>query len=71
MVIEAMKIAVLNRAKGLGYVETIVKDWLAKNIKTPEDLKALEAEKQRSKPKNQDQPLNIDYEASAKSKYGW
>lgn len=71
MVIEAMKIAVLNRAKGLGYVETIVKDWLAKNIKTPEDLKAFEAEKQRSKPKNQDQPLNIDYEASAKSKYGW
>ncbi|HHV32212.1 MAG TPA: DnaD domain protein, partial [Clostridiales bacterium] len=73
MVIEAMKIAQLNKATSFKYVEAVVKNWLAKNIKTPEALKALEAEKQRhkSKPKEQDQPLDIDYEESAKSKYGW
>lgn len=71
MIIEAMKIARLNRATSFRYVETTVNDWLAKNIKTPEDLKAFEAEKQRSKNQKQDKPLNIDYEASAKSKYGW
>lgn len=71
MIIEAMKIARLNRATSFRYVETTVNDWLAKNIKTPEDLKAFEAEKQRSKNQKQDRPLNIDYEASAKSKYGW
>lgn len=38
MVVEAMKIASLNRAKGLGYVETIVKDWLAKNIRDPSQI---------------------------------
>ncbi len=71
MVVEAMKKAVLNRAKGLGYVEAIIKDWLAKNIKTPEDLKAYETEKQKPRATKQDQPLNIDYEASKNSKYGW
>lgn len=71
MVIEAMKIARLNRATSFRYVETTVNDWLAKNIKTPEDLKAFEAEKQRSKNQKQDKPLNIDYEAAKKSKYGW
>ncbi len=72
MVIEAMKIAQLNRATSFKYVEAVAKNWLAKNIRTPEDIKAIEEEKQRPKPsKNQDQPLDIDYEAAKKSKYGW
>lgn len=71
MVIEAMKIARLNKATSFRYVEAIANDWLAKNIRTPEDLKAFEAEKQRSKNQKQDKPLNIDYEAAKKSKYGW
>lgn len=71
MVIEAMKIARLNRATSFRYVEAIANDWLAKNIRTPEDIKALETERQKPKATKQDKPLDIDYEAAKKSKYGW
>jgi len=47
MVVEAMKEAVANRARGIKYVEAIVDRWLANNIRSPAALKSFEAERKR------------------------
>lgn len=49
MVVEAMKEAVANRARGIKYVEAIVNRWLANNIRSPA---ALEAERKNKAASN-------------------
>lgn len=55
MVIEAMKIAVLNRARGMRYVETIIRDWLDHNIRDPSQLEAYERTR-----KNKSSPAELE-----------
>jgi DnaD/phage-associated family protein len=71
MVVEAMKIAILNNVRRLNYVDSIIKDWRDHNIRTPHDIEVYE--KQRKIPQNKASPemIKIDYEAASKSKYGW
>lgn len=71
MVVEAMKIAVLNNVRRLNYVDSIIKDWRDHNIRTPHDIEVYE--KQRKIPQNRASPemTKVDYEAASKSKYGW
>lgn len=47
LTIEAMKVAIENKARSIKYINAVLKNWAAKGIKTVEDLKA--AEKERTK----------------------
>lgn len=52
IVIAAIKIAAINSARTWSYVESILKDWSAKNVKSLEDAKRIHEERQRQQEKN-------------------
>lgn len=49
LTIEAMKIAVENKARSIKYVNAVLRNWAASGIKTADDIKAAEKERERKK----------------------
>lgn len=49
LVVEAMKISIMRNKNSFGYAEGILRDWQSKNVKSLNDVAALDKEFQRNK----------------------
>jgi len=49
VVTEAIKVAIENGGRNLGYIKTILNDWLNRNVKSLSDVKALKKEHEQKK----------------------
>lgn len=49
LTLEAMKIAVENKARSIKYVNAVLRNWASEGIKTVDDIKAAEKERKRKK----------------------
>lgn len=60
LTIEAMKVAIKNKAQSMNYINAVLQNWHTKGIKTVKDINALERDKNR----NKGQDLGQDFRES-------
>ena len=65
VVVQAMREALDRNVRNWKYVESILKDWVSKNVKTIQDIEGLKKEKepkQKASEKSKEQKVNINEE---------